>query len=372
MGEVHTASVGEVSRHPVWRVRSVLAYLAAWSPMVLVYTLLIGTGERMPVSMAIMVALQSVGGAAIAGIGVLWYLRRDPWTGTLSTGFVVRHTAVALLYSFTWLASVLVNMRLGTSSWSNVFAEATPWIGWQLFFGVVLYVVMGSTQWIGASMSLARETEARRMQADALRARAELEALRGRLDPHFLFNTLHSLSVLARHDPAQTQVALGQLADLLRYVLDSKRGAREQVPFADELAFVQAYLALESLRFGERLRIHTSIDDDALDVVVPSLSLQPLVENAIRHAVTPRASGGAVNVSAHLEHDALVLAVKDDGAGSTPDSDATTQGAAPSTAGTGVGLDALRRRLALVYGDSARLDTVASPEGFTVTMRIPA
>ncbi len=347
----------------VGRLRGAARYVAAWSPLVVVYALLVGASDRLPTSLAILIALQAIGAAAVFGLGVRWYLRRDPWPGHMDAAFVARHAGGALLYSIVWMAFLLGTMRLDATSWRAVLQAAAPWLGWQVFFGVALYVVMASIEWVGVSMLMARETEARRVQADALRARAELEALRGRLDPHFLFNTLHSLSVLARHDAVQTQVALGQLADLLRYVLDSKRGAREQVPLAEELAFVRAYLALEGLRYGDRLRITTTVDEDALELVVPSLSLQPLVENAIRHAVAPRAAGGSVSLSARLEDETLVLAVRDDGPGTSATADTT---------GTGVGLDALRRRVALIYGPRAALETVATGAGFSVTLRLPA
>lgn len=364
MGEVRAVAPPQVSA-AVGRLRGAARYVAAWSPLVVVYALLVGASDRLPTSLAILIALQAIGAAAVFGLGVRWYLRRDPWPGHMDAAFLARHAGGALLYSIAWMAFLLGTMRLDATSWRAVFQAAAPWLGWQLFFGVALYVVMASIEWVGVSMLMARETEARRVQADALRARAELEALRGRLDPHFLFNTLHSLSVLARHDAVQTQVALGQLADLLRYVLDSKRGAREQVPLAEELAFVRAYLALEGLRYGDRLRITTTVDEDALEHVVPSLSLQPLVENAIRHAVAPRAAGGSVSLSARLEDETLVLAVRDDGPGSPSNGTA-------DTTGTGVGLDALRRRVALIYGSRAALETVATGAGFSVTLRLPA
>jgi two-component system, LytTR family, sensor kinase len=361
MGEAADAQHRTMTRRAVGRVRMVALYVAAWTPLLVVYALLVSGKSPMSTATAVTIAAQTVGAAALLGVIALWYIRRDAWRGELSPGFLARHFVASLTYGGAWTLCILSNIRAGSPSWQAVLSEARPWIGWQIFLGVVLYVVLASVFSIAASTALARDTEAQRIQADALRARAELEALRGRLDPHFLFNTLHSLSVLARHDAEQTQRALGQLADLLRYVLDSKRGAREQVTLADELSFVHAYLALEGLRFGDRLRTTTTVPDDALDHIVPSLSLQPLVENAIRHAVSPRAGGGCVDVSAQFENDYLVMSVRDDGPASHGE-----------TSGTGVGLDALRKRLALLYGPSATVKTVTSATGFAVTVRIPA
>ncbi len=361
MGETAVAQRRTLTRRAAAQLRVVTLYIAAWTPLLLVYALLVSGKSPMSTALAVKIAAQTVGTAALLGVVALWYIRRDAWRGALSTGFLLRHLIASVIYGGAWTACILASIRADSPSWRSVLTETRPWIGWQVFLGVVLYVVLASIVWIAASTALARNTEAQRIQADAFRARAELEALRGRLDPHFLFNTLHSLSVLARHDAERTQRALGQLADLLRYVLDSKRGAREQVTLADELSFVQAYLALEGLRFGDRLRTTTTVSEDTLDHIVPSLSLQPLVENAIRHAVSPRAGGGRVDVTAQFENDCLVMSVRDDGPGN--------QG---ETAGTGVGLDALRKRLALLYGPSASVNTVASATGFAVTVRIPA
>lgn len=361
MGKATVAHQRTVTKRTVGQVRAVAMYVAAWTPLLVVYALLVSGNRLISTETAFAIAAQTVGAAAVLGVFALWYIRRDPWPGALSTQFLLRHLAASVAYGCVWTMWILANIRAGSTSWQAVLSEARPWIGWQLFLGVVLYVVLASVFSIAAASAFARDTEAQRLQADALRARAELEALRGRLDPHFLFNTLHSISVLARHDADQTQRALGQLADLLRYVLDSKRGAREQVTLADELSFVQAYLALESLRFGDRLQIISTISDDVLDHIVPSLSLQPLVENAIRHAVSPRADGGRVELSAQFEDSCLAMTVRDDGPGNHSE-----------MAGAGVGLDALRKRLVLLYGPRATVSTDAGASGFSVTVRIPA
>ena len=342
------------------RSRALATYFVAWTPLVLLYAVLVGSSARLSVAGAIGAALTTVGAAAVLGLPARRYIAADPWRGRPTASFLLRHFLAALLYAISWSASILAAMRPSVPSWSAVFEDARGWIGWQSFFGVVLYAMMASIAWIGSASRRAQDEARQRQQAEALRARAELEALRGRLDPHFLFNTLHSLTILVRRDPARAEVALGQLAELLRYVLDSKRGARDQVTLADELGFVRAYLALEMLRFGDRLRVETSVDEEALDFAVPSLTLQPLVENAIKHAVSPRADGGRVQLSATFADASLRLEVRDDGPGST------------DAAGTGIGLDALRRRLALFYGDRARVDTRQGADGFAVVIEIPA
>lgn len=346
------------------RLRPALVYVAAWSPLMLFYAVLVGSASRVSAQTAVFVALRTIGWAALLGLAVRWYSRRHPWPERVHLAFLLRHALMAVAYGVTWAALILLDIYVNVRSWDAVLAQSRDWIGWQAFYGTLLYTLIAGIAMVGIASQRARDTEVRRLEAEALRVRAELEALRGRLDPHFLFNTLHSLIALARLDPPRTERALGQLSELLRYVLDSKRGAREQVQLADELHFVRTYLALEELRYGERLRVSMDVEEDALDFVVPSLTVQPLVENAIRHAIAPRASGGAIAVSARFDADALVLTVRDDGEASS------AQGA--TTEGTGVGLDALRRRLGLLYGSRARVDAARGAQGFTVTVHVPA
>ena len=206
-------------------------------------------------------------------------------------------------------------------------------------------------------------------QAEAALVQAELAAISGKLNPHFLFNTLNSIIFLTRKDPGAAERALLSFARMLRYLLDSNRGAADRVPLRDELDFVRDYLDLETLRLGTRLAVAWRIDDAALDAAIPPLTLQPLVENAIVHGIAPRAEPGTVQIEAERPNaDAdVVLRVRDDGAG-------CVWPRAPSTdrAG-GIGLGTLRRRFELDYGGRARVDIRSAPnQGFCVEIVIPA
>lgn len=362
------------SRASWWSLRRLLRYFAAWTPLVLVYAMLVDQGPRTTPALSIVIAMRTVGWAAVLGLAVRWFARRVPPGGMGRPAWLSVHIAAALLYAVLWNAGILVDMRTGMASWSATFSEAQSWLGWQLLYGAIIYALLAVITWRAVADEQAREEAARRLETEALRVRTELDALRGRLDPHFLFNTLHSLTILARHDPPRTEAALSQLSDLLRYVLDSDRGARDYVRLGDELTFVQSYLALEGLRLGDRLRVELQVDDEALDALIPSLLLQPLVENAIRHAIAPRATGGLVRITAQYADDRLVLRVDDDGADAGREAAAVSE-IAPSgrsTAGTGVALVTLRRRLALLYGTDASLDTQATPHGFRVAVAVPA
>ncbi len=344
-------------------VRGALRYLAWWSPLVLLYTLMIGSNGKVSVPVAMVSALFTVGAAAVLGVGVVAIGRRWDWPGKPTLSFMLAHLALALLFSGLWDATIIGGMVGTVGSVSAALREARFWIFWQTFEGMLLYAAVIGMTWAARAAERGREQAAQMARADALRARAELEALRGQLDPHFLFNTLHSVSVLVQRDQAAASAALERLAALLRYVLDARRGAREDVLLEDELAFVDDYLALESIRFGDRLRVTREISDAARRWRVPSFALQPLVENAIKHAIAPRAAGGTLSLAGRVDGNALVLRVADDGPGADPT-------AAP--VGTGVGLDALRKRLAVRYGGRASVAVDSAPgSGFTVTLRLP-
>ena len=206
-----------------------------------------------------------------------------------------------------------------------------------------------------AESSLA-EARLRAAEAEAAAARAELAAVNARLDPHFLSNALHSVAALVDSDPAAAEDALDRLGDLFRYSLEQSE--RHTVLLGDEWRFVRDYLAIEQMRLGERLAVRMDLDPDAAEVEVPSLLLQPLVENAVRHGVGPRREGGTVRVGARRSGDRLELEVADDGVGTDPQSLGTARG---------TGLRTLRQRLDLDPRFDGRLAVETAPgEGFRV------
>ena len=142
---------------------------------------------------------------------------------------------------------------------------------------------------------------------------SQLQALQQQLHPHFLFNTLHAISTLVHRDPDKADLMIERLSDLLRITL-RKVGVQE-VELAEELEYLRAYLDIEQVHFGNRLRIEYRIDAAAMDVLVPTLILQPLVENAIRHGLEPMVRPGTLTIEAQADGDTLWLRVRDDGAG---------------------------------------------------------
>jgi LytS/YehU family sensor histidine kinase len=230
-------------------------------------------------------------------------------------------------------------------------------------YGIWAYgIIAGISYAIRISRSL-REKEAARARAEAARATAELSALRGQLNPHFLFNTLHTVIALVRREPQMAEAALEQFGEMLRYVLDVNRAEQEDVQLADEMEFVRNFLSLEQLRLGDRLRVIEDVSADALDCVIPSLTLQPLVENAVKYAVAPRTSGGTIEIKASLHDSSLVLEVIDDGPGAGNGVEA----------GSGVGLRAVRQRLEARYPNASSFEARSRDGGgFAVRLMLPA
>ncbi|HEY2093165.1 MAG TPA: histidine kinase [Thermoanaerobaculia bacterium] len=188
---------------------------------------------------------------------------------------------------------------------------------------------------------------------------SELRALKMQLQPHFLFNTLHSIGILMERDPAMARTTMVRLSDLLRHSLQQRAG--ERLTLRSELEMLDKYVAIEKVRFQEKLDIRLDVAKEALDALVPALSLQPLVENAIRHARV--ASGPTrVTVSAAVHDSALTLTVEDNGNG-------FTHGAA--AAGHGVGLKNLEARLLHLYNGCARLEAGSADAGARVAITLP-
>jgi len=277
--------------------------------------------------------------------------------------FLALQVVAALTFSGLWLGAEISMLAMGTS-WSFAWELSRSFRGFQAIDGVFAYGLFAGASYVIRMATRLREQEARAARAETLRMHAELSALRGQLNPHFLFNTLHTLTALVRRDPPTAENALERFGGMLRYVLDVKRSAREDVTLADEMAFVRNYLALEGLRLGERLRVVEQLDPEALDCVLASLTLQPLVENAIKYGIAPRAHGGTIEIIAALDEQSLVLLVRDDGPGARADILESAKG---------VGLRAVRQRLETRYGASSSFAVTTAPnQGFEVFLRLPA
>lgn len=345
------------------RARFAFLYALAWVPLAALYAIVLGTRQGVERSGAIWGAIAAVGTAAILGVPAWWASMRIRYEHGTRIRFFLLHGVLGALYSILMTTEIATSIkyRAPAGDYQQFMQQA---LGWQLLYGMALYgLVVGISYAVQAGDRL-RAEERRAARAEALRIDAELRALRAQLNPHFLFNTLHSITALVRIDPSSGERALEEFAAILRYVLDVNRERSEEVQLEEELGFVRTYLSLERLRLAERLKVTEDIDPEALECLLPAFTLQPLVENAIRHGIAPRAGEGTLRISAHLENEQLVLEVADDGFGA--------DGAKVAEA-SGVGLNAVRQRLEARWGASARMEIVTAPRnGFLVRIVVPA
>ena len=199
---------------------------------------------------------------------------------------------------------------------------------------------------------------------------ARLDALQRQINPHFLFNTLNSITSLVRLQPELAREMILKLANILRVLLKDREAF---VPFREELAFTDDYLAIEVVRFGDKLRVVKEIAEETLQVVVPGMLLQPLLENSIKHGLEPRMGGGTVTLRSRItEQGELEVEVEDDGVGMAPE----VEGASPVSGlvrpGAGIGMRNVRERMQVLYGSTASVEIVSRPgRGTKVTLRMP-
>ena len=201
----------------------------------------------------------------------------------------------------------------------------------------------------------------RQVALQELAVSAQLAALRAQVNPHFLFNSLNSIAQLITVDPEKAEACVERLGEIYRYLL--QRAHADFVPLADELRVAEAYLDIEHARFGDHLIVEEKIDPPARSVLLPSLILQPLVENAVKHGISPKMGGGRVTIEARLDDGDLRLAVSDTGVGVRQQATMFDRG---------VGLSNVRDRMLHLYGNDYLPEVRTSPDhGTTVTLRIP-
>ncbi len=299
---------------------------------------------------------------------LVWLARRFPFEQQRWQSWLL---VLLLLSVFFALVKVVLEVPVqavvrGPNDWGSLrFASAQELF---LIFFAAKFLVHLVIAWAILAISLAwdyyRKFRAHELQASQLEARlaqAQLQVLKMQLHPHFLFNTLHTISALMHKDVELADRMTARLGDLLRLTLEN--AGMQEVPLRQELEFIQPYLEIQKARLGSRLQVKVEIDPETMDAYVPNLVLQPLVENAIQHGIAPRPGGGLIEVRSRLAGDELHLEVCDDGPG------LPAEGLA---AGKGLGLANTRARLEQLYGGAHRLALDNRPAGgLAVTLTIP-
>ena len=322
-----------------------LQVAAGWLPVWALFTVLMMDVHELPLRAASLGSLQLIVAAAILAYPVYLFARRNPWPHPFRIGFTLRHVAAAALYSVAWIGVV---SAIRSAMIGRLAIATGPGMTAFLVTGVWLYLIV-------AGVIYANEAARRAGELEAHAARAQLAALRAQLHPHFLFNALHAVVQLIPVDPRGAARAAEQLGAALRTTVDEER---DVISLAEEWAFVERYLAVESIRFGERLVVRPRIEEDALDARLPSFAVQTLVENAVLHGAQANEGETHVTIEARLEGSTLSVTVADDG---------------PGRAGEGgTGLRRLRERLRALHGERASLECgPREARGFQATLRVP-
>jgi two-component system, LytTR family, sensor kinase len=248
------------------------------------------------------------GGLAIAMAWAIWWLvRRVPWPRPFRFRFVLTHVAAWFALAFTWV--VATNALFAVAGIGTRGSLLYQWDE-HLMLGAFIYVFVAGPTYAAGASARAAQAEASVARAEAVATSTQLAALRAQLHPHFLFNALHTVVQLIPLEPAKAAEAAEMVAGLLRTSIGERR---DEVLLDDEWRFVSRYLAVEQIRFGDRLQVRSEIPPELLDERVPSFALQTLVENAVQHGATPRVAPTEIVVSAASGENELTLGVRNTG-----------------------------------------------------------
>ena len=341
-------------------VKRYVIVLAAWLPFFAIWVLFAMSYAHYRLPAALVTSMISMGTASLLGIAVWHVCQRRPWPLRLSLKFYVLHIFFASVYSILWSISVygLESLQRGANPLRDFWKS--PVLGWQLLMGLWLYGLFAGVSYAVQTRNRLHEKETLAARAEALAAAARLDAVRARLNPHFLFNALHTLAALVKFHPTMAESAIERLGDMLRYTL--KEDGRELVEFAEEYEFTRQYIAFEQLRYEDRLRVNLQIDPESFHFDVLPFSIQTLAENAVRHAISIRPEGGCIWIRCCCQDGRLSVSVRDDGPGGSADPGQSHQ----------FGLRSLQERLRAAYGAVADLRLHSSPEGFEARFVVPS
>lgn len=347
--------------HPLLTRNRLGYYLLSWIPLAVILIFVMGaSGTLSWLESSIIVIPLCVVYAFICLSA--WYTAKSASIQRESAlRLIVVHSVAAALVSYFWmgLGWVLVASLSKTSSFQGLnqrFSRQAPIL---FASGYLLYLLSVASQYVILSLEASREAEARAMETNILAREAELKALKVQINPHFLFNSLNSISALTSIDPSRARDMCVLLGDFLRMTLGL--GEKDLVRFSEELELLQKYLAIEKIRFGERLIMRETIQAESKSCLLPALLLQPLIENAVKHGIAGLPEGGEVRLTSDRQNGRLDIVVENSW---DPD--------APPRRSGGLGLRNVQQRLEARYGKDANLRVNTDGPFFQVMLSLPA
>ena len=347
--------------HPLLSRNRLGLYLLAWAPLTAtsIYVLVTrgGLGWLQATALAVSVFLFYAFLCLSA-----WYPCRATPLGRVSfLRLLLTHLSAAVLISFVWTqaGAALSYAILSPEKFEAIRTQFRPQLNSIFTIGVLLYLLSVAFHYVLIAMENSRHAEAQAVEARVLARDAELKALKAQVNPHFLFNSLNSISALTSIDPARARDMCVLLGDFLRLTLGL--GERTSVRFSEELDLLQKYMAIEKVRFGTRLTMLEEIQEESKPCLLPPLLLQPLVENAVKHGIASLPEGGQVRVAAQRQNGRLAILVENSW---DPDSPPRRLG--------GRGLKNVQLRLEARYGKDASLHVNNEGDLFQVSLSLPA
>ncbi len=304
---------------------------------------------------------------ALATPLVLWAVTRMPIERNNWIRSALLHIPISIVLSvlLTALGRVLIWLPgVGRMGRPLTFESIVRFVIANFSEGIGIYLLIALTSYAFSYYRRYREGQVRTLQLEAQLSQAQLQALKMQLHPHFLFNTLHSISALLNKDAEAARKMITRLGDFLRLTLENS--GSQEVTLQQEMEFLSCYLEIERIRFQDRLVTHMDVAQQTLDAKVPNLILQPIVENAIRHGIAPRSTPGLIEIEAKQRNGTLRIQVRDNGPG------LSEHRTSENLFKKGLGLANTETRLEQLYGAAHRFDLRNNPDGgLIVTLEIP-
>jgi len=347
--------------HPLLVSGAALAlYVAGWVPLAALLVYVLEASGNLGWTASIAIAVPACTVYAFICLTPWYVVRMMPLRETRVSRILLSTFAAGIVSSIILVAvaraSAVALSRVGAfEAVDQRFRPHTPLV---FGMGVLLYLLSAGMHYVLGSAEESREALDREMQALVVARDAELKALKAQINPHFLFNSLNSISALTAIDAAAARDMCIRLSDFLRISL--RMGERESVPLSEELALAKSYLGVEQVRFGARLQVEQDIEAGCQGCLLPPLLLQPLVENAVKHGIASMVEGGAIRIAARMNGSDLRITIENpfDPAGA-------------SAAKNGLGLEIVKRRLAARYGDRASLAVTSGEDEYRVEVLVP-
>ena len=340
-------------------------YLAAWALLgVLLAGLMVAAGDApWGASLLFAAPLALVYGCA-SGFSSYYLCRAYPLASKPLPTVLGVFTCTAVCAAALWTAAGSGVGEAVRALAPGLPPMSRPFAALMFGLGVILYGLTAVANYLGLEFERARLLERRELEMKLAAQEAELRMLRTQIDPHFLFNSLNSISALTSFDPAAARAMTLQLSDFLRRSLGMD--AQRKLALVEEIALVRAFLAIEQVRFGPRLRFEEAIGDGAGECLLPPMLLQPLVENAVKHGIGNLLDGGTVRIAAERAGSLLRIRVENDA-----DEERAALHSAQPAAGCGIGLANVRQRLLATYAHAASVHWIRLDAGFRVDITLP-